>query len=150
MPPENSSLRGQADRDDLFQKSVEILTEYRESDNRRQILFVGDSNARVGNSCDLKSVLDDDDEIGVSLVGPTRKDNLDSVVNDNGLFVSALCGRVELDLWFLSGRVFNQDWTFWSTNGCSNCDNWIGTSAFLSAGMARRLSLLTVTTRLCP
>ena len=81
----------------------------------------------------MKSVLDDDDEIGVSLVGPTRKDNLDSVVNDNGLFVSALCGRVELDLWFLSGRVFNQDWTFWSTNGCSNCDNWIGTSAFLSA-----------------
>ena len=49
LPPENSGLRGQADREALFQKSVEALTEYRESGERRQILLVGDNNARVGN-----------------------------------------------------------------------------------------------------
>ena len=127
-PPENSWLRGQADREALFQKSVEALTEYRETGERQQVLLVGDKNARVGNCCDLKSVLD-----GVSLVGPPRRANTDEGVNDNGIFVSALCGRAELDLWLLPGRIFNQDWTFWSSKGCSNCDNWIGTSAFLSA-----------------
>ena len=33
-----------ADREAFFQKSVEMLTEYRESGERRQILLVGDNN----------------------------------------------------------------------------------------------------------
>jgi hypothetical protein len=85
----------------------------------------------------LKSVFDDDEQT-VSLVGPPKSLNIDEAINDNGFFVSSLCGRAELDLWFLSGRVFNQDWTFWSTKGCSNCDNWIGTSAFLTARKASK------------
>lgn len=122
LPPENSGLGGQADREAFLHKSVEVPTEYRKLGECRQIRFVGDNNARVGNCCDLKSVLDDDED-NVSLVGPPRSANTDSVVNDNRCFVSALCGRVELDFWVLSGIIINQEgflefkWLFKSTTG---------------------------------
>ena len=54
LPLGNSGLRGQADREAFFQKSVEVPTEYRESGERRQIRLVADNDARVRASCDLK------------------------------------------------------------------------------------------------
>lgn len=131
LPPENSGVRGEADREHLFEQVVEIITEHRDGDDdqRRQLILAGDSNGRVGNSVDLKTVFSEDGLI--DLVGPPRGENTDVVINDNGTFLTLLCEKREWNLFFLSGRVFSNDWTFWNYAGMSNNDNWIATEPFL-------------------
>ena len=41
----------------------------------------------------------------------------------------------QFDLWLLGGRCFeNNDFTYFSTNGCSNCDQWLGTKQIVETG----------------
>ena len=49
-----------------------------------------------------------------------------SLDNLNGTFIDPLTLVSDLDLWFMNGRVLDDDVTFASSGGRSNCDTWLG------------------------
>ena len=61
-PPENSSNVAQAERQASFQLVQSLLLSYRCRADHWQLLICGDTNSRVGDSCDAKPLFDPVDE----------------------------------------------------------------------------------------
>jgi hypothetical protein len=91
-----------------------------------EVVFVGDSNARVGNLTDEKYVKIDDDSDGESdwevLERESREENEDEFINVNGEVVQGWVSNPLWNLWYFQGRVIPNEVTFVVGRGTSNCD----------------------------
>ena len=91
-----------------------------------EVVFVVDSNARVGNLTDEKYVKIDDDSDGESdwevLERENREENEDEFINVNGEVVQGWVSNPLWNLWYFQGRVIPNEVTFVVGRGTSNCD----------------------------
>jgi hypothetical protein len=144
--PTSSSRVAQQERADISHELPLLLARLKQLG---VILLVGDTNARVGNSCDgkfLQAMFDSDGEMALDqrllnqdgLQTKPRTQNEDPVVNSNGEEI--LMWARGADLWILNGRCIPNQCTYFSNRGSSNCDTWLGSDEILQAAVEGNVS----------